>query len=213
MWITLLGEPGAGKTTLGQSLEAAERAIYISGSEVLNRYIAGHPPGWKQLREEKKVGKRADPRLTHDLLEEEIASIPPGKVVLLDGFPKTRSEVDLTESALPSGAIDLAILLEARPAERLRRIKDRRVCPKCDLVVSDGVDIAEVHLSCEGEFIGREDDHHEAILHRQREDLTDPLGEYFEASGRLLRIDAERDPGLVRAEVIAAIESFRKNAK
>jgi adenylate kinase family enzyme len=212
MWITLLGEPGAGKTTLGQSLEAAGRAVYVSGSEVLSRHIAGQPPGWEKLRNNKKAGKRADPRLTHDLLKIEIASIPLGTVVLLDGFPKSRSEVDLTEATLPSGSIDLAVLLEARHAVRLHRIEDRRVCLTCGLVVGDRLVPAEIHSSCRGELVSREDDHPEAVLHRHREDLTEPLTEYFEADGRLLRIDAERDPAQVRAEAIAAIESFRKNA-
>jgi adenylate kinase len=213
MWITLLGEPGAGKTTLGQSLQVAGHAIYVSGSEVLNRHIDGRPPGWEKLRDDKKAGKRADPRLTHDLLKKEIASVAPGTVVLLDGFPKTISEVDLTEATLPGGAIDLALLLEARPAVRLRRIDERRVCKKCNLVVSHGADTSEVHASCDGELASREDDHREAILHRHREDLTDPLAEYFEARGRLLRIDAERDSTQVQSAVIVAIESFRKNPK
>lgn len=213
MWITLLGEPGAGKTTLGQGLEAAGRAIYVSGSQVLNRHIAGRPAGWENLRDAKKAGRRADPRLTHDLLKKEIASIPVGTVVLLDGFPKSASEVDLTEASLPSGAIDFAILLEARHAVRLRRISERRVCEKCNLVMSDGVDTAKVHTPCDGELISRDDDHREAVLHRHREDLTDPLAEYFEASGRLVRIDAERDPDQVRSAVVAAIESSRKYPK
>lgn len=213
MWITLLGEPGAGKTTLGKSLEAADRAIYISGSEVLNHHIAGRPPGWEKLRDDKKAGMRANPRLTHELLEEEIASIPPGTVVLLDGFPKSRSEVDLTEATLPSGRIDLAILLEARPAERLRRIKGRRICSKCDLVVGDDIEPPEIHSSCPGKFVNREDDQPEAVVHRHREDLTDPLAEYFETRGRLLRVDAERDSDLVRRDMLAAIESFRKDAE
>src|SRR6476469_7471518 len=181
MWITLLGEPGAGKTTLGQNLEAAGRAIYVSGSEVLSRHIAGRPAGWEKLRDAKKAGRRANPRLTHDLLKKEIASIPPGTVVLLDGFPKSASEVDLTEATLPSGAIDLAILLEARHAVRLQRISERQVCKKCNLVVSDGVDAPEVHASCDGELISRDDDHPEAVIHRHREDLTEPLAEHFEA--------------------------------
>jgi adenylate kinase len=212
MWITLLGEPGAGKTTVGQRLAADGRALYISGSTLLDRHIASEPPGWEMLRDAKMAGMRADPALTHQLLRSEAAQVPDSSVVLLDGFPKTVSEVELTETNLPNGAIDLAIFLDARPAVRLERITGRMVCDKCGLVVGDGLRDSESHPSCGGELAAREDDHLDVIMHRHREDLTDPLVEYFGASRRLVRLDAERAATEVQADVLATIETFRKEA-
>ena len=194
MWITLLGEPGVGKTTLGQHLEAAGIATYISGSALLERYISEKREGWEQIKVEKDAGNLADPDFTHRLLAERIASVDTNEFIVLDGFPKTSGEIERTEALLPAGSIDLALLLECLPAIRDLRVSRRCRCGECSLVTSRELPPPCEHVSDGLNLKQREDDKPGAMKRRRLHEPVEKLAKPFEESSRLVRINSEGTP-------------------
>lgn len=207
MWVTLLGEPGAGKTTLGQHLEAAGIATYISGSALLDLYIGEEREGWERIKAEKDVGNRADPRFTHRLLEERIASIDAGEIVILDGFPKTNGEIERTEALLPGGAIDLALLLECLPAIRDQRISGRYRCGECSLVTSKELPAPCEHVVDGSNLVQREDDQPGAVERRRLHEPVERLAGPFEERSRLVQINSEGSPEEVFEAAVEVLRS------
>ncbi len=208
MWITLLGEPGAGKTTLGQHLEVAGVATYISGSALLDRYIREERENWEQIKAKKDAGNRADPRFTHCLLKERIASIDAGEIVVLDGFPKTNGEIEMTEALLPAGSIDLALLLECLPAIRDERISGRYRCGECSLVTSKEMPAPCEHVANGAKLEQREDDKPGALKRRRLHEPVEKLAQPFEDRSRLVRINSEGAPEEVFEAAVGVLKHY-----
>lgn len=211
LWVTLLGLPGAGKTTVGQALERSGhpslgKVRYVSGSRLLEKYIESEGQGWRGLKARKDEGHAADQAFTHELLGGCLGSLSDCGVVLLDGFPKGITEIALTEGVLPHG-VDLALLLECPPTERVRRIANRRVCEACGAVTAASGNSNHAGVcSCGGCLFQREDDNPEVLSFREQSAPPWKLARHYEQTNRLLTIDASQPEEAVLEDVIVSIE-------
>jgi adenylate kinase family enzyme len=218
LWVTLLGRPGAGKTTVGRALAGSSgfglgKVEYVSGSVLLDDHIAGKPPDWEALKAAKDDGRTADPELTHTLLSGRIAAFDGVEVALLDGFPKAKAEIAMTETVLPQGAVDLAVLLDCPATECIARIERRLVCDSCGVVtngqVETGASSACPKEGCDGALGRREDDGSEGRMRIQGHESAVVLSSYFNDQGRLVTVNALQPEGVVIEEVVASIRSLR----
>ncbi|HEY6763124.1 MAG TPA: nucleoside monophosphate kinase [Baekduia sp.] len=212
MRITLLGEPGSGKTTLGRRVEAEGLAVYLSGSRLLQTYIDARGAGWQELQAAKDGGNRADPAFTHRLLREALEGLPAGTSVVLDGFPKGLAELTRTENAL-GAPIDLAILLDCPTAIRSARIEHRVACPGCGAVATIAAASSAAHgPGCAATFMPRVDDHPQVVARREAQESIELLATRFETDGRLWRVRAERSAEAVFQDVSATLRQMTQRA-
>jgi len=210
IWVTLLGGPGAGKTTVGQALESAgHQALgpvrYLSGSRLLDEYISERKKDWKDLKERKDEGHAADQALTHEILNEHLGSLSGCGLVLLDGFPKSVGDVSRTEKLL-SGGLNFALLLDCPAAVRAQRIANRRVCSGCGGVTGAPLPASDLECACGGQFERRKDDEPGVVGLREQTSPPQQLAEHFSQSKRLLTVAAGQPVEIVVAESAAAIE-------
>lgn len=221
LWVTLLGRPGAGKTTVGLTLACSEHfrlgtVHYISGSRLLDEYISRRREGWKEIKEEKDRGRTANPDLTHTLLEERIEGMTGDGVALLDGFPKSLAEIDKTEAVIGGNAIDLAVLLDCPTNECIARMKRRLVCGECGSVADTdaGVEVSSVCLEekCAGLLTRRTDDDCGDRVYVQGDESAVVLASHFSDHGRLVKVDALAPQAMVAGRVASAIEARTREA-
>jgi adenylate kinase len=212
MWVTLLGEPGAGKTMLGQRLEANGVAAYISGSALLDGYIRDRGPCWEAIKAHKDAGGRAHPDFTHWLLRERLARLDGEMWAALDGFPKSADELARTEASLPGGRIELAILLDVPAAVRIDRVSRRRICNACGQVSTAVADSSCTQSACDGTLTARIDDRPEILAARLAQEPVELLAAGFRGDGRLHVVDASRSADHVYADVVDLLQSSEKAA-
>ncbi|MCH2064150.1 MAG: nucleoside monophosphate kinase [Roseibacillus sp.] len=204
--IVLLGPPASGKGTQGRLLAKEKMLSYFSTG--------------KQLRQEVKVGsllgKEAEPYLvTGHYVPDELAlalatawirKVKGGWV--LDGFPRTLPQAEELDQALGVDSDCLrALLMEGPVAELERRVTDRRECTGCPWTGTkvQAEAFGGACPSCGGRLGQRDDDDLENFRQRLKvfEELTLPVAEYYEQSGRLLRIWGVGTP----AEVFKRVKS------
>jgi adenylate kinase len=140
LFVSLLGPPGAGKTTVSAAL-AAERKVSIfrlRESAWLCRHLV---PGLADaLRETRDPLGWIDDELISPLLREEIPRLmsvfPSPEVVILENFPgnerQVESLVEYLSTVGPSQTRYRVVELEVPPPLLRARVEERRVCSACD---------------------------------------------------------------------------------
>lgn len=115
-----------------------------------------------------------------------------GSQYVLDGYPRTVPQaVALDSLATPQRVV----LLELSDDEAVSRISGRRVCVKCKhayhLEYHPSKD-PKVCDNCGGELTVRGDDKESAIRERLSlyHSVTEPIADYYEAQGKLVRVSA-----------------------
>ena len=130
----------------------------------------------------------------------------------MDGFPRNVAQAEALD-ALASGAgaaVTLALCLDVSREALLERLGGRRVCPKCGAgyhVVALPPKKEGVCDACGAELITRLDDQPKTIAHRLEvyEEATAPVIGFYEAAGKLRRIDASGTAPEVAALVEQAV--------
>ena len=127
---------------------------------------------------------------------------------VLDGFPRTLPQADDLDQALGVDSSHLrALLIEGSVAELERRVADRRECLGCSWTgtKAQAAAFGGGCPSCGGRLGQRDDDDLENFRQRLKvfEELTLPVAEYYEQSGRLFRIWGVGTP----AEVFKRVKS------
>lgn len=188
--VLLLGRPGAGKGTIAQELER-DGWIHLSVGQAMREWSRGSRPEQVALAESLARGEYGSDELAVTIIEEFLAG--PGAhspVILLDGFPRTATQLDVW-LARP-GAPGALLSLELGEGAARRRIARRRQCPLDGWTGNTG---HERCARCGGELVPRPEDRGEPVARRMREyELrVAPLVERWAATGLpMCRIDAAK---------------------
>jgi len=187
MRLVLLGPPGAGKGTQAARLAAHYAIPAISTGDIFRANIAQGTPLGLQVRGILASGGYVSDDITNAMVRDRIDQDDAREGFLLDGYPRTRAQVDeldamLTErgTALKS-VIELTVDTEEVVARLLRR------------AVTDG----------------RADDTEDVIRRRLKvyAEETAPLTSVYGERGLLLRVDGMGAVDEVTDRVVAALDA------
>ena len=184
MRILLMGPPGAGKGT--QAVRLAERlgVPAISTGDIFRANVAALTGLGREAKRYIDVGDYVPDRVTNDMVRDRLAQNDARHGWLLDGYPRTPSQVnELDRFCQDCGhTLDLAIVLGVPERELVRRLLER--------------------ASSEG----RVDDTEAVISHRQQvfREQTEPLMEIYHARGILKIVDGRGDVADVTARCLLA---------
>ena len=174
--ILLMGAAGAGKSMQGHQLADQYGYAYISTGEIFRVLITG------RRRNEMLEGKLLGDDEVIKVVDKVLELIDTKEQFILDGFPRTKPQVDWLLNEHKAGRFDLPTVI--------------------DLEVDENIVHERLHKR------GRLDDTEEAIAyrHKEYEDVTRPLMAYMAKKGiQIIKIDASRDPQAVHRDILRAL--------
>ncbi|MFW6046174.1 MAG: adenylate kinase [Natronomonas sp.] len=202
--ILLLGPPGAGKGTQSGNLVDRFGVEHVTTGDALraNKDVEtehGTP------REYMDAGELVPDPVVNEIVETALAD---ADGFVLDGYPRNRSQAEYLDDITD---LDVVISLSVPEEELVRRLTGRRVCEECGTnyhVEFDRPAEEGVCDECGGELIQRDDDNEETVLERLRvfDENTQPVIEYYEERGDVVRIDGKGSPDEVWERIESAVE-------
>lgn len=194
--IVLIGAPGAGKGTQARLLQERRLIPQISTGDMFREMKTLDTPLAREVQEIMATGKLISDELTYQIVKERTSKPDTGGTFVLDGYPRTAVQAEqLEELAKEQGKEIQAIEVDVPRDELMKRLTGRRSCPVCGEIYNiyskapkhDG--FCDEHPDTKLDH--RADDSEEKVKVRlgTYDELTKPLLEYYERSGRLKKVD------------------------
>jgi len=202
--VLLLGPPGAGKGTQSSTVVDAYDVDHVTTGDAL-RANKDMETDHGTPREYMEAGELVPDPVVDEIVR---AALEEADGFVLDGYPRNLSQAEFLDDITD---LDLVALLDVDRDELVQRLTGRRVCDECG--ANYHVDFAPpeeagVCDECGGDLVQRDDDNEETV--RERLDVfdenTQPVVDYYEDEGELVRIDGEGSPDEVWSDLQAAIE-------
>jgi len=215
MRLVILGLPGAGKGTVAAALSEAYDVPHIASGDLLREAIETQTPLGRQAGTYVDSGRLVPDDLVVAMMAERLAADDCRAGFLLDGFPRTVAQADALGVALAEqdARLEAVLYLEVDPEVVVERLSARRTCERCGRVynlVTLRPRVEGVCDGCGGRLTVRLDDEPETVRRRievyRRQTLA--LVDYYEARGRLRRVDAGGTVEAVRQAAIEAVASL-----
>jgi len=194
--IVLIGAPGAGKGTQARLLDERRGIPQISTGDMFREMKTLDTPLAREVQEIMASGKLISDDVTYRIVRERTSKPDIDGTYVLDGYPRTAVQAgQLEELAKEQGKEILAIEVDVPKEELMKRLTGRRSCPVCGEIYNIYSKPPKAEGRCddhpEAELSHRADDTEEKVKVRldTYDELTKPLLEYYERSGRLKKVD------------------------
>ncbi len=194
--IVLIGAPGAGKGTQARLLQERRGIPQISTGDMFREMKTLDTPLAREVQEIMASGKLISDDITFRIVKERTSKPDTSGTYVLDGYPRTAVQAEqLEELAKEQGKEIQAIEVDVPRDELMKRLTGRRSCPVCGEIYNiyskppkkDGY--CDTHA--DSLLDHRADDSEEKVAVRLAtyDELTKPLLDYYEKSGRLIKVN------------------------
>jgi len=194
--IVLIGAPGAGKGTQARLLQERRGIPQISTGDMFREMKTLDTPLAREVQAIMASGKLISDNVTYKIVRERTSKPDTAGTYVLDGYPRTAVQAEqLEELAKEQGKEIQAVEVDVSRDELLKRLTGRRSCPVCGEIYNIYSKPPKVDGFCDdhpdAKLEQRADDSEEKVTVRLEtyDELTKPLLEYYERSGRLKKID------------------------
>ena len=217
--VVLMGPPGSGKGTQAKRLVDALGTPHVSSGDLFRHHLSEETELGQLAQSYMEKGELVPDDVTVDMVMERIGRPDCEEGVILDGFPRTRTQAEALRKALAGRGQEVTVvpLIRVSDEEVMRRLTARRVCEECGAVYNLVFNPPEKEGVCDvcgGNLTQREDDNPETVQYRlytyYKE--TAPLIGYYFAQDRLVEIDGEQSVAEVREDLLDAIREARGTA-
>ncbi|MFB6171946.1 MAG: adenylate kinase [Haloarculaceae archaeon] len=195
--ILLLGPPGAGKGTQSARIADEFDVEHVTTGDALraNRDmdISDMDTEYDTPRAYMEAGELVPDAVVNEIVR---TALDDADGFVLDGYPRN---LDQAEYLAEITDLDVVISLDVSESELVDRLTGRRVCSECGTnyhVEFDRPEEKGVCDECGGELIQRDDDTEETVRERLRvfRENTQPVIDFYEERGDLVRVDGEQSP-------------------
>jgi adenylate kinase len=214
-----MGAQGSGKGTQAGHLGPKLKLTKIATGDMFRAEIASGSALGVELKGILDRGDLVPDDLTNAIVRGRIAELvarrDAGEDVagaLFDGFPRTDTQARALDTILADHGETVTAVVEIDvPRDVLiERLAGRRVCINGDAVYHIEASPPRVEGICDqcgGELIQRDDDKPEAIARRLAlyDQQTAPLLDYYDAQGKLTRVDGDRSIDEVEVSILAVV--------
>ncbi|MBK9162545.1 MAG: adenylate kinase [Acidobacteria bacterium] len=193
--VVLIGAPGAGKGTQARLLEERKGIPQISTGDMFREMKTLDTPLAREVQEIMASGTLVPDDVTFRMVKDRTSREDCRGGYILDGYPRTAVQAEQLEGLAKEQGFEIsAIEVDVPREELMRRLTGRRSCPVCGEIYNVYSKPPKVDGRCdlhpEAELTHRADDNVESVGTRLAtyDDLTKPLIEYYENSGRLRKV-------------------------
>ena len=167
MRLLIMGPPGAGKGTQATVIADKLNVPHISTGDLFRANLSQGTPLGLEAKKFMDAGEYVPDSVTNDMVRDRLSHEDAKSGFLLDGYPRTLSQVDELDEMLGESALDKVLVLTADSDEVVARLLNRA-----------------------GEQ-GRADDTEDVIRRRLEvyEEQTSPLIDVYSARGILVSVD------------------------
>ena len=186
MRLVILGPPGAGKGTQAARLAEHYGIPAISTGDIFRSNIAENTELGQQVKAIVDSGGYVPDEVTNAMVRDRLAEPDTAQGFLLDGYPRTRAQVD-----------ELDAMLEAR---------GQSVDAVAELTVQTDEVVARLVRRAHSD--GRSDDTEDVVRHRQGvyAEQTAPLTAVYDERGLLVQVDGMGEVDDVTARLVSALD-------
>ena len=205
--IVFLGPPGAGKGTQAAGLARELGIPHLSTGDLLRAAVAAGSPLGKEADGYMRAGKLVPDELVLKILEERLTQPDARSGFLLDVYPRNVAQGETLARRTP---VDAVVSFEVPSEELVRRLSERRTCPKCQSVYHLTFRPPKAAGRCDqdgAELVQRPDDRPEAVQNRLKvySDQTAQLLDFYRQRGLLRPVDASGTAEAVGHRIRAAL--------
>lgn len=196
--IVLIGAPGAGKGTQARLLQERRSIPQISTGDIFREMKKADTPLAREVQAIMTSGKLISDQLTYQIVKDRTSREDCKGNYILDGYPRTAVQAEqLEELAAEQGKTIQAIEVDVPREVLMKRLTGRRSCSVCGEIYNIYSKPPKTDNVCdfhpETELTHRADDNEESVSTRLAtyDELTKPLLDYYEKSGRLEKVSGE----------------------
>ncbi|MFN7930425.1 MAG: adenylate kinase [Blastocatellia bacterium] len=210
--VVMIGPPGVGKGTQARLLAEHYYIPQISTGDILREMARMETKLGLQLKAIMSTGQLVSDEVLASVIQARTTQPDCKNGYILDGYPRTPSQARTLEKLARGQNREVRLVSISVPRESLmKRLTGRRTCSQCN-------EIYNIHFRptkqegvcdlCGGMLMQRADDNEETVGTRLTayEQMTAPLIEYFQQSGRLVSVNGDRAVAEVFAEICAALD-------
>jgi adenylate kinase len=213
--LVLLGPPGSGKGTQGETLQEDLDLPYYATGDILRAAVRAGTELGQTAKEYMDRGDLVPDEVIVGVIAERVDGAEAADGFILDGFPRTVPQADALGEKLAEVGRQLtaAVLIDVADDEVVRRLGGRRSCPNGHVFHTE-FDPPEKEGVCDvcGEPLEIRDDDKPHVIRNRLEQYhakTEPLVSYYEEHGKLERVDGSRPPEEVGERIRALLATLR----
>jgi adenylate kinase len=211
--IVLIGAPGAGKGTQARLLEERKNISQVSTGDIFREMKNADTLLAREVQATMAAGKLISDELTFQIVRDRTSRTDCNETYILDGFPRTAIQAEMLQGlAIEQNKEIQAIEVDVPQPELMKRLTGRRNCPVCNEIYNiytkppkkEGV----CDLHPDTSLIHRADDYEATVKTRLAtyDELTKPLLDYYEQSGRLQKINGTGNLETIYREIEKLVE-------
>ena len=215
--LILLGPPGSGKGTQGESLQDDLRLPYYATGDILRTAIKEGTEIGAKAKEYMDRGDLVPDDVIIGVIAERVQAKEAGDGFILDGFPRTVPQAEALENEIEKlgRKMTAAILIEVPEEEIVRRLSGRRTCEQGGHVFHVDFNPPKQEGVCDvdgSKLIVRDDDKPEVVQQRlsQYREKTEPLIDYYEDLGILQKVDGTEPPENVAEQIRGLLATLKR---
>jgi adenylate kinase len=210
--LILLGPPGAGKGTQASRIVEEYGIPHISTGDILRNAVKNQTEMGLAAKKYMDSGALVPDEVVIGIVKDRLQEPDTAKGFLMDGFPRTIPQAKALDKALEelSRAVSKTIVILVDEEELVKRLTGRRICRGCQTpyhVIFSSPVTKDVCDKCGGELYQRDDDTEATVRNRLEvyRDQTEPLIDYYDKAGVVARIDGDKAPDQVYADIREAL--------
>ena len=206
--IVLIGAPGAGKGTQARLLQERRSIPQISTGDMFREMKNADTPLAREVQTTMASGKLISDELTLQIVKDRTSRDDCQRTYILDGYPRTAVQAgQLEQLSTEQGKEIQAIEVDIPRDELMKRLTGRRSCSICGEIYNiyskppKADNVCDFHPDTQ--LTHRSDDNEASVATRLAtyDELTQPLLEYYEKSGRLQKISGDNEVEAIYAEL------------
>jgi len=214
MRIILFGPPGVGKGTQAQALAQKFNLVRLSTGDLLREEISLSSPTGRKVEQYLRKGHLVPDDVMLEIIDN-ILLENRERDILFDGFPRNLNQAHSLERSLAQlkQQISIAFEMHLDEAEIIKRLVNRRYCPRCNRIYNLITNPPQKEGVCNDDgakLLMRTDDTAEVIKKRLGiyNQETRPLVSYYKSLGIYQKIDAQGNKEEVLLRISEIVNAY-----